>query len=26
MDGRDLRAGAVTGVRHVRSPIELARW
>ena len=25
MDGRDLRAGAVTGVRHVRSPIELAR-
>jgi beta-aspartyl-peptidase (threonine type) len=26
MDGRDLRAGAVTGVRHVRSPVELARW
>jgi beta-aspartyl-peptidase (threonine type) len=25
MDGRNLRAGAVTGVRHVRSPIELAR-
>jgi L-asparaginase / beta-aspartyl-peptidase len=25
MDGRDLRAGAVTGVRHVRSPILLAR-
>jgi beta-aspartyl-peptidase (threonine type) len=25
MDGRDLRAGAVTGVRHVKSPIELAR-
>ncbi len=25
MDGCDLRAGAVTGVRHVRSPIELAR-
>ena len=25
MDGRDLRAGAVTGVRHVRSPIQLAR-
>jgi L-asparaginase / beta-aspartyl-peptidase len=25
MDGRDLRAGAVTGVRNVRSPIELAR-
>ena len=25
MDGADLRAGAVTGVRHVRSPIELAR-
>jgi beta-aspartyl-peptidase (threonine type) len=25
MDGRDLRAGAVTGVRHVRSPIVLAR-
>jgi len=25
MDGRDLRAGAVTGLRHVRSPIELAR-
>ncbi len=25
MDGRDLCAGAVTGVRHVRSPIELAR-
>jgi len=26
MDGRDLRAGAVTGVRHVRNPIVLARW
>jgi len=25
MDGRDLRAGSVTGVRHVRNPIELAR-
>jgi L-asparaginase / beta-aspartyl-peptidase len=25
MDGRGLRAGAVTGVRHVRSPIALAR-
>ncbi len=25
MDGRDLRAGAVTGVRHVRNPILLAR-
>ena len=25
MDGRDLRAGAVTGLRHVRSPVELAR-
>lgn len=25
MDGRDLRAGAVTGIRHVRSPIVLAR-
>jgi beta-aspartyl-peptidase (threonine type) len=25
MDGRDLRAGAVTGVRPVKSPIELAR-
>jgi L-asparaginase / beta-aspartyl-peptidase len=25
MDGRDLRAGAVTGLRHVRSPIALAR-
>jgi beta-aspartyl-peptidase (threonine type) len=25
MDGADLRAGAVTGVRHVRSPIALAR-
>ena len=25
MDGRDLRAGAVAGLRHVRSPIELAR-
>src|SRR5512139_1044924 len=25
MDGRDLRAGAVTGVRHVRNPIDLAR-
>jgi len=25
MDGRDLRAGAVAGIRHVRSPIELAR-
>ena len=25
MDGATLRAGAVAGVRHVRSPIELAR-
>ena len=25
MEGRELRAGAVTGVRHVRSPIGLAR-
>ena len=25
MDGKNLRAGAVTGVQHVRSPIELAR-
>lgn len=25
MDGRDRNAGAVTGVQHVRSPIELAR-
>lgn len=25
MDGRDLRAGSVTGVQHVRNPIELAR-
>ena len=25
MDGRDLRAGAVTGVRHVRNPVSLAR-
>jgi len=25
MDGHDLRAGAVTGLRHVRSPIRLAR-
>ena len=25
MDGRDLRAGSVTGVRHVRNPIQLAR-
>lgn len=25
MDGRGLRAGAVTGVRHVRNPIRLAR-
>lgn len=25
MDGANLRAGAVTGVRHVRSPVELAR-
>jgi beta-aspartyl-peptidase (threonine type) len=25
MEGRDLRAGAVTGLRHVRSPIGLAR-
>src|SRR6476620_4053015 len=24
MDGRDLKAGAVTGVRNVRNPIELA--
>jgi beta-aspartyl-peptidase (threonine type) len=25
MDGRNLRAGAVTGLRHVRNPIDLAR-
>jgi L-asparaginase / beta-aspartyl-peptidase len=25
MDGRDLRAGAVTGVRYVRNPVQLAR-
>src|SRR3981081_2565177 len=25
MDGRELRAGAVASVRHVRNPIELAR-
>jgi beta-aspartyl-peptidase (threonine type) len=25
MDGRDLRAGAVAGVRHVRNPVGLAR-
>ena len=25
MEGRELRAGAVTGLRHVRSPIHLAR-
>jgi beta-aspartyl-peptidase (threonine type) len=25
MDGKDLRAGAVAGLRHVRNPIELAR-
>ncbi len=25
MDGRDLRAGAVAAIRHVRSPIDLAR-
>jgi beta-aspartyl-peptidase (threonine type) len=25
MDGRDLRAGAVAGVMHVKNPIELAR-
>jgi beta-aspartyl-peptidase (threonine type) len=25
MDGRDLRAGAVTGIRYVRSPVVLAR-
>jgi beta-aspartyl-peptidase (threonine type) len=25
MDGRDLRAGSVTGVRHVRNPVLLAR-
>jgi beta-aspartyl-peptidase (threonine type) len=25
MDGRDLRAGAIAGVRHVKNPIELAR-
>ncbi len=25
MDGRDLRAGSVTGVRRVRNPVELAR-
>ncbi len=25
MDGKELRAGAVSGVRHVRNPIDLAR-
>ena len=25
MDGRDMRAGAVASVRHIRNPIELAR-
>ncbi len=25
MDGKDLRAGAVSGLRHVRNPIDLAR-
>jgi beta-aspartyl-peptidase (threonine type) len=25
MDGRDLRAGSVTGLRHVRNPIQLAQ-
>lgn len=25
MDGRDLRAGSVSGVSHVRNPVELAR-
>lgn len=25
MDGRDLKAGSVAGVRHVRNPVELAR-
>ena len=25
MDGRDQRAGAVAGVRHIKNPIELAR-
>jgi beta-aspartyl-peptidase (threonine type) len=25
MDGKDLRAGAIAGVRHVKNPIELAR-
>ena len=25
MDGSDLRAGAVPGVRHVRNPVQLAR-
>jgi beta-aspartyl-peptidase (threonine type) len=25
MDGRDLRAGSISGVQHVRNPIELAR-
>ncbi|MEY4356759.1 MAG: hypothetical protein RL469_85 [Pseudomonadota bacterium] len=25
MDGRDLRAGAIAGVKHVRNPIDLAR-
>ena len=25
MDGRNLAAGAVAGVRHIRNPIELAR-
>jgi L-asparaginase / beta-aspartyl-peptidase len=26
MEGRERRAGAVAGVRHVKNPIELARW
>jgi L-asparaginase / beta-aspartyl-peptidase len=26
MDGRERRAGSVAGVRHVKNPIELARW
>jgi beta-aspartyl-peptidase (threonine type) len=26
MDGRGRRAGAVAGVKHVKNPIELARW
>jgi beta-aspartyl-peptidase (threonine type) len=26
MDGRERRAGSVAGVRHVKNPIDLARW